>query len=256
MAVVTTRAAGAAAEFFGGFATLFRGFGWWRRRPGLMLLGLVPALIVVTGIIVLALVVAGGAESVITFLTPFADAWAAPLRGLLRVVLAIALLLGVVFAAVSAFTAMTLIVGDPFYERIWRSVENALGGFDTRNAPGFWRAVGDGIRVMFSALVAAIVLALIGLVPIVGTVLAIVVGTVIAGRIVALELTARPLEARGMVRRQRLALLATRRARVLGFGVAVQLCFLVPGGAIIVMPAAVAGATHLARDVLARTEHA
>jgi CysZ protein len=38
---------------------------------------------------------------------------------------------------------------------------------------------------------------------------------------------------------------------VLGFGVAVQLCFLVPGGAIVVMPAAVAAATHLTRDLLA-----
>jgi CysZ protein len=30
----------------------------------------------------------------------------------------------------------------------------------------------------------------------------------------------------------------------------VQLCFLVPGGAVAVMPAAVAGATHLARHVI------
>ena len=41
-----------------------------------------------------------------------------------------------------------------------------------------------------------------------------------------------------------------RRARILGFGVATQLCFLVPLGAIITMPAAVAGATVLARSLL------
>ena len=43
------------------------------------------------------------------------------------------------------------------------------------------------------------------------------------------------------------------RARVLGFGVATQLCFLIPGGAVAVMPAAVAGATSLARTMLERT---
>jgi CysZ protein len=78
-----------------------------------------------------------------------------------------------------------------------------------------------------------------------------VLGFVFTARILALELTTRPLEARGMTRVERRAALRTRSPRVLGFGVGVQLCFLVPGGAILVMPAAVAGATHLARHVLA-----
>ena len=75
-------------------------------------------------------------------------------------------------------------------------------------------------------------------------------GFLFTARILALELTTRPLEARGMTRVERRAALRTRSPRVLGFGVGVQLCFLVPGGAILVMPAAVAGATHLARHVI------
>jgi CysZ protein len=242
--------ASAIAEFFAGFATLFRGFGWWRRRPGAMLLGLLPALIVAAAIVVLALVVAGFAPGLVAALTPFADSWDEPWRGLLRLALALALLLGVVLASVAGFTALTLIVGDPFYERIWRAVETDLGGFDAHEGPGFWRAVGDGLRVMIMAMLAAIVLVLIGLIPVVGSVLAVILGVVFAGRVLARELTTRPLEARGMDRSRRLALLRTRRARALGFGVAVQLCFLVPGGAIIVMPAAVAGGTQLARELL------
>ena len=39
----------------------------------------------------------------------------------------------------------------------------------------------------------------------------------------------------------------------LGFGVAVFLCFLIPLGAILVMPAAVAGATLLSREALGLT---
>ena len=69
----TTRAAGVVSEFFSGFATLFRGFAWWKRRPGLMLLGLVPALIVAVGIIALILVIATNAEAIVAFVTPFAN---------------------------------------------------------------------------------------------------------------------------------------------------------------------------------------
>ena len=45
-------------------------------------------------------------------------------------------------------------------------------------------------------------------------------------------------------------MLGSRRALTLGFGVATWLLFLVPLGAIIVMPAAVAGATMLSRRVV------
>jgi len=74
----------------------------------------------------------------------------------------------------------------------------------------------------------------------------------VSGRLLAGELLSRPLEARGMDRVARAEVLRRDRASVLGFGVATQLCFLVPLGAVAVMPAAVAGATMLARDLLER----
>ena len=49
-------------------------------------------------------------------------------------------------------------------------------------------------------------------------------------------------------------LLRGHRAQLLGFGVATQLCFMIPLGAVFTMPAAVAGSTMLARSALdART---
>ena len=53
-----------------------RGLGTWRRRPGLMLLGAVPALLValvVLGALVALLVNLG---DLVAWATPFADAWA------------------------------------------------------------------------------------------------------------------------------------------------------------------------------------
>jgi CysZ protein len=246
----TTRAAGVVSEFFSGFATLFRGFAWWKRRPGLMLLGLLPALIVAVGIIALILVIATNAEAIVAFVTPFANAWDPGWARLFRVIVAISLLIGFVVLAAFTFTGLTLLIGDWFYERIWRAVETELGGMPPEHQTGFWRALGDGLRLLTRAIVTAVLLALLSFIPVVGTILAAVLGVIFAARIIAIELTTRPLEARGMIRRDRLAALRTRSARVLGFGVAVNLCFLIPAGAILVMPAAVAGATHLARTVL------
>jgi CysZ protein len=46
--------------------------------------------------------------------------------------------------------------------------------------------------------------------------------------------------------------LRANRPLTLGFGVAVFLCFLIPLGAILLMPAAIAGATLLSRRALGR----
>jgi CysZ protein len=237
-------------EFFAGFATLFRGFAWWKRRPGLMLLGLVPALIVAAGLIALVLVIATNAEAIIAFVTPFADTWDPGWARLFRVLAAVSLLIGFVVLAAFAFTGLTLLIGDWFYERIWRAVETELGGMPPEHETGFWRGVADGLRLAIRATLTAVLLAILSLIPVVGTILAAVLGVFFSARILATELTTRPLEARGFARRERRAALRTRSPRVTGFGVAVQLCFLVPGGAILVMPAAVAGATHLARQLV------
>jgi CysZ protein len=243
----------AVSEFFLGVATLFRGFALWRRRPDLMLLGLVPAAIVFAALGAVLVVIVAGGEGFVGWLTPFADDWDPGLARLLRLGLTLTLLAGFLVVAVLAFTGLTLIVGDWFYERIWLAVEHQLGGFTRGHEPGFWRGVGDALRLAVPAVLSGLAVTLVGFIPVVGTVLAAVLGVVFAGRILARELTARPMDARGLTQEQRRQLFRSGRARALGFGVAVQLCFLVPGGAILVMAPAVAGATHLTRELLTPT---
>jgi CysZ protein len=72
------------------------------------------------------------------------------------------------------------------------------------------------------------------------------------GWLIADELSSRALTARGLTRDARRQLMRAHRARVLGFGVATQLCFLVPLGAVATMPAAVAGSTLLAHSLFGR----
>lgn len=230
---------------------LVRGFGWWRRRPGLMLLGLVPAVIV--GIVLIAALVALALnlERIADAATPFADSWPSVGATALRLAIGTALLGGCLVVSAITFTALTLLVGEPFYERIWRAVERDLGDDVPDARYGLWRSVADAASLILRGLLAAIVAALAGLVPVAGGVLSFVVGVSLAGWVLADELASRGLVARGIPVQSRRVMLRASRARVFGFGVATQLCFLVPFGAVLTMPAAVAGATELSLSMTA-----
>ncbi|MBI5160030.1 MAG: EI24 domain-containing protein, partial [Micrococcales bacterium] len=91
---------------------------------------------------------------------------------------------------------------------------------------------------------------LVGLLPGVGSVSALVIGAVLGGRLLGAELLERPLTGRGMAREAQTRLRHVHRARITGFGACAYLLFLLPLGAVVAMPAAVAGATLLARDLL------
>jgi len=220
----------------------------------MMALGLIPAAIVFAILVVLIALLAFNLDAITAFLTAFADSWDEMWRTLLRIGFGLALILGLVVLYAFAFTALTLTIGDWFYARIWRAVEADLGEYTPGREPGFWRSSLDAGRLVVRAIFTGLLLAVLGLIPLVGAPLAGILGLFLSGRLVALELTTRPLEARGMTRLERRTALRNRSPRVIGFGVAVYLCYLVPGGAVAVMPAAVAGATVLARHVLGEVE--
>jgi len=237
-------------EFFRGMGFLFRGFGWWHRRPGAMALGLVPAAIVA--------VVLGGALTALGFFlpqlttaaTPFAEGWVPFWRDFLRFGFGAAVFGGALFIAIVSFTALTLVVGEPFYERIWRTVERDLGGPVPDEGSPFWRSVVDGVSLIGRGILVALLAALVGFIPVVGTVLGFITGVLLTGWLLGDELSSRSFAARGMTADVRRGLLRRHRGRALGFGVATQLFFLIPFGAVVVMPAAVAGSTALSRSML------
>ncbi|MEV5003750.1 EI24 domain-containing protein [Nocardioides sp. LML1-1-1.1] len=235
-----------------GAGFLLRGLRLWRERPRLMLLGIVPALIV--GVLLagafVALVVY--ADDLISWATPFADGWSEAIRSVFRALLWLLVVAGAGMLAIVTFTGLTLAVGDPFYEKIWKEVELSLGGTVPDRGVGWLRGIADGLVLVVMGVVTAVVVFAIGLLPLVGAVIGFALGLVLSGRLLAGELVSRPLEARGLDRAQRAALMRQHRGAMLGFGVCVQACFLVPLGGIAVMPAAVAGATYLAREALDR----
>jgi CysZ protein len=237
-------------EFAAGFGHLFQGFTYWKRRPGLMSLGLLPAAIVALVLGGLLILLAANLERIVEWATPFAQNWDITWVVILRVTLAVALFAVATICSAFAFTALSLIAGEPVYQKIWHEVEKEFGPVPDRE-PGFWRAVGDAGRLVLQAIIAAIVVAIIAFIPVVGPPIAAVGGYLVSSRIIALELTARALEARGINHSERLRLVRSLSPRVIGFGVAVHLAYLIPLGAVLVMPSAVAGATLLGRHIVA-----
>jgi CysZ protein len=83
-------------EFRRGLRDLWRGCTFWARRPKLMLLGLVPALLAFVLLAVVLVAWVRVAPSVALWLTPFGRLWDSDLIALLRTALVVAMVVGAV----------------------------------------------------------------------------------------------------------------------------------------------------------------
>ncbi|HKE66286.1 MAG TPA: EI24 domain-containing protein [Micromonosporaceae bacterium] len=246
--------AGAVRQFFAGVALLGRGFGRYRRDPRVLIAGLIPAVIA-------AALVLGALGVLIYFVpdlgravTPFADHWAAGLRDTVRVLADVSIVgIGGLVAFVT-FTSVTLAIGDPFYEKIAHRVEDELGGVPGAIDAPWWRGLGrsvvESIRLVLTSAIVGIPLFIAGFLPLVGQTVVPVIGALVGGWFLAVELVSAPFERRGLRLADRRRVLRANRPLAVGFGAAVFVCFLVPLGAIVTMPAAVAGGALLTRRVL------
>ncbi|MGC9670136.1 EI24 domain-containing protein [Planosporangium sp. 12N6] len=251
--VTTVRQRNAVSEFFTGTGLLFRGIGLVGRSPRLLLLGLVPAVIsflVVLAALATLIYFAGDIAGVLTW---FADAWAESARTAVRALAGFMVVAVGVILAVITFTTLTLTIGDPFYEAISKRVDDRFGGAAEVEA-AWYRTLGwnlaDSLRLLLLSLSVSIVLFVLGFVPLLGQTVVPVLGAVIGGWLLAVEISGVPFNRRGMRLHDRRRLLRANRALTLGFGVPVFVVFLVPFVAVLVMPGAVAGATLLTRRVL------
>lgn len=241
-------------EFLGGLRLLGQGMALYGRNPGLLVLGLIPALItgvLFVGLFVLLLVFITDVTQAVTW---FADGWSSGARSAVRVVAGIGVVgvTGLLF--VVTYTAVTLFVGDPFYEKISERIEDRLGGVPNEVDVAWYRSLlrslGDSVRLLLVTIPLGLMLFVGGFIPIVGQIVIPVFGALVGGWFLAVELVGVPFGRRGMGLHQRRALLRAHRPMALGFGVGVFVCFLIPLGAVLVMPAAVAGGTLLARRTL------
>ncbi|WP_248958862.1 EI24 domain-containing protein [Sphaerisporangium perillae] len=239
----------------GGFADgikyFFQGLGWVARNPRQWLFGLIPALIALVLYIVALVLLGNHAGDLASWATPFADDWSEVARDGLRFLLGLVVFaLGLVLAVIT-FTAATLAIGEPFYEKLSERVEEDMGGVEKAADIPLWRSIARSVRdsliTLVYVLMFTIPLFVLGFVPVIGQTVVPVLGAAVSGFFLTVELTALAMERRGLARKQRFAVLRADRSPALGFGVLVFLIFLIPFGAVVAMPAAVAGATIMVR---------
>lgn len=245
-------------EFFGGVGLLLRGAEIVIRRPRLFLLGALPAL--VTSLLFLAALVAllVNIADLVVWMSPFAEGWQPLWQGALRIVLGVAIVAAAVLVMVVAFTTVTLALGSPIYDKIAELVEDELGDAPEEAEDSAIRSVFRGIRqsltVVLVSLLITVAVFLAGLLPFAGTVLGPLLGAALGGWVLAVELVGNAFDRRGLHRlSERHAHLRRHRARVLGFAAPTYLLLAIPFLAVAVFPAATAGGTLLARQILQET---
>ncbi|MER7947002.1 EI24 domain-containing protein [Streptomyces sp. NPDC096079] len=236
-----------------GFKYLLQGQKWVGRHGRWFGFGLLPGLVTLV-LYAGALVGLGyGADDLTAWATPFADDWSSPWLGIFRGTLtALVFALGL-FLAVITFTAVTLLVGQPFYESLSEEVDRSEGGEVPESGLPLWRelwiSARDSLRILLRVAFYGVLLFACGFIPVVGQTVVPAIGFGVSGFFLAEELTAVALQRRGVELKERLRLLRGRRLAVLGFGVPLTLAFLVPFVAVFLMPGAVAGATLMVRDL-------
>ncbi|TKK88010.1 hypothetical protein FDA94_15755 [Herbidospora galbida] len=239
-----------AGGFFDGVGCYLRGIGWMARHPRWWLFGLIPALIAFAVFAGLLVLLAVNAADVAAWMTPFADDWG--WREFFRTLVGVLLVIVGALLSIVLFTAVSLAIGEPFYEKISEQVEESLGGpvhhDDTPLVLSILRSIKDSLVTLCYVLLFTIPLFVLGFVPFVGQTVVPVIGALVSGYFLTVELTALAMERRGVRRKYRFAVLKANRGMSLGFGVAVFVTFLVPFLAIAAMPCAVAGAAIMVRD--------
>ncbi|MFF5784470.1 EI24 domain-containing protein [Streptomyces sp. NPDC012693] len=243
--------------FGAGFGYLVQGQKWVGRHGRWFGFGLLPGLVTLV-LYAGALVGLGyGADDLAAWATPFADDWSSPWIGVLRGTLTALVFVFGLFLAVVTFTAVTLLIGQPFYESLSEAVDRSEGGEVPESGLPLWRelwiSARDSLRVLVRVAFFGILLFACGFIPVVGQTVVPALGFCVSGFFLTQELTSVALQRRGVEFKERLGLLRGRRTTVLGFGVPLTLSFLVPFVAVLLMPGAVAGATLMARDLLGET---
>jgi CysZ protein len=241
-------------DFVTGVRYFGRGLGLLVSRPKLLLIGVLPAVLTTAILLGAMIALIANLGHLSALVTPFAADWSGGWRTAMRFAAGLALAGSAVSLGLVGFTAVTLIVGGPFYEHIAERIEDELGVAQGHVGLSWWKlfllGVRDGIVLLLRSLMFTILLFLAGFLPVVGQSVVPVLGALVTAWLTALEVVAVPFYRRGIDLRHRTAMLRRRRMLAVGLGLPAVLLCMIPLAAIVVMPAAFAGGVLVALDAL------
>jgi len=237
-----------------GARSFFAGLGWVVRNPRWWFLGLVPALLALVLYVLAFVLLALYVGDLTRFFTPFAEGWPEGLRGVFRFLVGVVIFGFGLLVAIKTYVSVTLVIGDPFYEKLSERVELDMGGLpkapDVSLLRSILRSLRDSVVIGLQVAALTIPLFVLGFVPVIGQTVVPVLGALVSGFFLAVELTGLPMERRGLLRADRFRILRGNMGAALGFGVLAFLIFLIPLAVVVTMPAAVAGSVVLVRTLV------
>ena len=247
-------------ELFTGAALLPRAFRMVTARRQLFLLGALPPLITSVFFLALLITLIGNLHTLIPFLASFSDGWLSGLHLTMEIAVGIALVGGSILIMVLVFTSITLLIGAPAYDKLAELAENELGNApaEAANRPvlrSVARSIRQSLALVAVSLLGTVVFALLGFVPILGQTLVPVLSAIFGSWLLCIELLSPAFERRGLLRiADRRAAMGRHRLRTLGFAIPTFLLLAIPFVSVLVFPAATAGGTILARELLPNDE--
>jgi len=239
----------AVRPFVQGFRAPFEGLAFVLRRRRLWKYVLIPLAVNVLlfGGLLVAFVLAY--PSLIALILPSVEVW---YKVVLRVLLWVlgSALLALLF--MFTFTAVGNLVAGPFCDLLSERVEGLVRGAGEAPPMTAWAQVREALRGVLDELkriafflAGALLLLLLNLAPVIGTLLATVLGALWAMLFLSLEFSDHYLARHWPRFRDRWGLVWSQRPASIGFGAATALLLLIPMANLVLIPTAVAGATLL-----------
>jgi CysZ protein len=223
-----------------------RGLGMLRAHPALWKWVIAPAAVTLVLLIALIIGVVQLVDPLVGWLVTHLPSW---LAGVASSLLTVMIVIGLSFCALVLFVALAGAIAGPFNEMLSERLEAVLTG--QPEPPFSWAVfareaalgVVHSIRRLISSLIGLVVVFVVGLVPVIGTIAAVLIGGWLAARSASYDCYDAVLARRSMAYRDKLAYLARHRRRSFGLGAAVAGMLLVPGVNLIALGVGAAGAT-------------
>jgi CysZ protein len=233
-------------QFATGVRDVGRGLAVLKAHPTLWKWLVAPAIVSLLVLIAAIYGIVHAVDPVIGWITPHLPGWLAAVAGtVLRIVIAV--LLGTV--GLFMFATVAGAIAGPFNELLSERVEAVLTGrplpaFSLREfLHGAVLGVAHSVRRLLAALLGLVLVFALGFVPVIGTIVAVVVGAWLAARAASYDSYDAVLSRRTMSYRDKLAYLARYRGRSFGLGLAVAGMLFVPGLNLVALGIGAAGAT-------------
>jgi CysZ protein len=223
-----------------------RGLGVLKAHPSLWKWLIAPAIISLVLLVAAIVGVLHAVDPLVGWLGGHLPGWLASVAGTLLHLVVLVLL---ATAGLFLFATVAGLIAGPFCEVLSEHVEAVLTGrpsspFSLREfVHGALLGIVHAIRRLIAVLLGTVLVFVIGLVPVVGTIAAIVLGLWLAATAASYDCYDAVLARRSMAYRDKLAYLAHHRGRSLGLGLAVAGMLLVPGVNLVALGIGAAGAT-------------